>query len=121
MKHSVLLVDDTETVLMFEKMMLAAQGFDITVAKNGEEALVKVSEHKPDIILLDIQMPKMDGIEACRHLKANPSTRDIPVVMVTTKGQPDKVEASFMAGCNDYLTKPIDKIELLSKVRTLLG
>lgn len=121
MGKKVMLVDDTETVLMFEKMMLSGHGFSIVTACNGEEALSKVGAEKPDMIFLDIVMPKLDGVETCRRLKENPKTKDIPVVMVTTKGEPERVEQAFRAGCNDYITKPVDKLELMAKVRTYLS
>ncbi len=121
MTKRIMLVDDTETVLMFEKIMLSGHGYEVVTAKNGADALEKVASRPPDLILLDIQMPEMDGIETCRNLKNNPKTQTIPVVMVTTKGTPEKVEAAFMAGCNDYLTKPVDKLEFLTKVKSFLG
>lgn len=120
MKKRILLVDDTETVLMFEKMMLA-RDYEVVIAKNGRQAIEKVSELRPDIILLDIMMPEMDGIATCGKLKSDPSTRDIPIVIVTTKGEAEKVEAAFTAGCNDYLTKPLDRLALLEKVRGFIG
>ncbi len=113
----ILVVDDTETVLIFTKMMLAGQAAEIVVARNGVEALQRVEEQAPDLILMDIMMPELDGVETCRRLKSNPRTGDIPVVMVTTKGNPEKVEEAFAAGCDDYLTKPFGKLDLLAKVR----
>ncbi len=121
MTKRILLVDDTQTVVMAEKMMLAGQGFEIATARNGVEALARVAEQTPDLILLDIMMPGLDGIETCRRLKADQATRHIPIVMVTTKGERQKVEESFLAGCDDYLTKPLQKSELLAKVRARLG
>jgi CheY-like chemotaxis protein len=120
MSKSILIVDDTETVLMFEKTLLRGRGFDLNTARNGAQALDEVQRHKPDLILMDVMMPEVDGIETCRRLKANPATSSIPVVIVTTKGEPAMVEKAFRAGCNDYITKPIDKFELLSKVSTYL-
>jgi len=117
----VLLVDDTETVLLFEKTLLRATGHALATAKNGRLALEAVEDSRPDLILMDIVMPELDGIETCRVLKSNPKTREIPVVMVTTKGEPVMVERAFEAGCDDYVTKPLDKMELLSKVNTYLA
>ena len=117
MNKSILLVDDTETVLLFERTMLKGMGFQLRVAKDGAGALEEVSRAAPDLILLDIVMPGLDGIETCRRLKDDPQTRDIPIVMVTTKGQPEMVEKAFEVGCDDYITKPLDKTELLSKVK----
>lgn len=119
-KKKILLVDDTETVLMFEKLMLAGLDFEIHIARNGLEALARVADRRPDLILLDIVMPGLDGIETCRRLKADPVTREIPVIMVTTKGEPERVEQAFVAGCDDYLTKPLDRLQLLAKVRSFV-
>ena len=121
MPKRILIVDDTATVVMFEKMMLSSQGYAFDTATNGEDALVLVEQRRPDLILLDIMMPKMDGIETCRRLKSNPDTNAIPVVMVTTKGEAERVEQAFLAGCDDYITKPVDKLELLTKVATHLS
>jgi len=121
MGKRILLVEDTATMIMLEKLLLAGEGFEIATAGNGVEGLRKIKESPPDLVLLDVMMPEMDGIEMCRHLKENPETADIPVIMVTTLGEPEKVEQAFLAGCDDYLTKPIDKIELLEKVRSFLG
>lgn len=115
-KKRILIVEDTKTIVMVEKLMLAGQDYEIDTAGNGVEGLEKVRSLKPDLVLLDIMMPEMDGIEMCRRLKSDPETRTIPVIMVTTKGEPDKVEQAFVAGCEDYVTKPIDKFELTSKV-----
>lgn len=120
MKKRILLVDDTDTVLMFEKMMLA-RDFEVGVAKNGKEALASIASSRPDVILLDIVMPEMDGIATCRQLKSDAATKDIPVIIVTTKGEPERVAAAFSAGCNDYLTKPINRVSLLEKIHEFLG
>lgn len=116
MKKRILIVEDTKTIVMVEKMMLAGRGLSIDTASNGVEGLAKARENKPDLILADIMMPQMDGIEMCRQIKSDPELAEVPVVMVTTKGEPEKVEQAFLAGCSDYLTKPIDKLELLKKV-----
>jgi CheY-like chemotaxis protein len=68
-----------------------------------------------------MMMPKMDGLETCRRLRSDPATRDIPIIMVTTRGEPASVEAGYTNGCSDYVTKPIDRVELLSKISSLLG
>ena len=120
MGKRILLVEDTATMIMLEKMLLAGEGFEITTAGNGVEGLKKIEASAPDLVLLDIMMPEMDGIEMCRQLKNNPETAEIPVIMVTTQGEPERVEQAFEAGCDDFVTKPIDKIELLEKIRSFL-
>jgi CheY-like chemotaxis protein len=120
MSKRVLLVDDSETVIQFEKMILRGMGFDITTAKNGKLALEQIDVQKPDLVLLDLMMPDMDGIETLRRLKEKPELQGIPVIVVTTKGDPELVKQAFEAGCDDYVTKPIDKMELLSKIKGIL-
>ncbi len=120
MTKRILIVEDTKTIVMVEKMMLAGRGFTIDIACNGKEGLSKARDAKPDLILADIMMPEMDGIEMCRQIKTDPALKDVPVIMVTTKGEPEKVEQAFLAGCSDYLTKPIDKLELVKKVEKFI-
>ena len=119
-EKTILLVDDMETVLLFEKTMLKGSGVTLRTAKNGALALKEIEQSPPDLVLLDVMMPELDGIETCRRIKQDEKTRHIPVVMVTTKGEPEMVQKAIDAGCNDFITKPLDKTELLSKVRAHL-
>jgi len=119
-RKKILLVDDSSTVIMMEKMMLAGCGYDIVIARDGEEGVAKAQSERPDLILLDVVMPKMDGIEACRRLRALASTKDIPIIMVTTRSEAANVEISYKNGCNDYVNKPLNNAELLAKVRSFL-
>jgi two-component system alkaline phosphatase synthesis response regulator PhoP len=120
MGGKVLIVDDTETMRLYEQMLLSGQGYELETAENGVQALEKIKANKPDLVLLDIMMPEMDGIECCRRIKSEDETRDIKVVMVTTKSEYEKVKEAFAAGCDDYVTKPINRVELLSKLKELL-
>jgi CheY-like chemotaxis protein len=116
----ILLVDDTKTILMLEDMIMHSAGYDTMTAANGKEAIESVRREPPDLIVMDIMMPMMDGIEACRILKTNPQTKHIPIVMLTTMGEDAAVAAAHTAGCDDYTTKPIQRQELLHKIRALL-
>ncbi len=89
-------------------------------AGNGIEALEMVEQHKPDLILLDIMMPKMSGFEVCRHLKSNPETRDILVIMITALNETGDIERATECGTDDYLTKPVERAALVNLVRTML-
>lgn len=120
MANRVLIVDDTETMRLYEQMLLSGQGYELETAADGIEALAAVETFKPDLVLLDIMMPRMDGIECCRRIKAGEAAKHIKVVMVTTKSEYEKVKEAFAAGCDDYVTKPIDKAELLTKIADLL-
>lgn len=115
-RKKILLVDDSDTVLMMEKMVLKASHYDLLVAKEGQEAMDMALSELPDLILLDVVMPIMDGFEVCRKLRAQETTRSIPIIMVTTRGEDRHIACAFEAGCNDYITKPISGLELVSKV-----
>lgn len=119
-RKKILLVDDAETVLMMERMILN-KSYDLMVAKNGEDAVVKALAEQPDLILMDVVMPKMDGFQACRQIRQQESTRKIPIIMVTTRSEAENMEKGFEHGCNDYVTKPMNSLELLSKVRNYIG
>ena len=117
----VLLVDDSNTILMMEKMVLRKTEYQVVTASDGEEGVARALAERPDLILMDVVMPKMNGFEAVRRLRQEEATREVPIIMVTTRGEAANVEAGFESGCNDYVTKPIDSIELLSKLRDHLG
>lgn len=121
MTRKILLVDDSATVLMMERMILATERFEIVTAANGEEAHERARQEQPDLILMDIVMPKLNGIQACRALKQDPVTKHIPVILVSTRGEAESLEAGYSSGCNDYVTKPVNSAELLGKIRNLLG
>jgi CheY-like chemotaxis protein len=119
-RKKILLVDDSATTLMMEQMVLRGHPYEIVTAKNGREAVATAAQERPDLILLDVVMPEMNGFEACRRIRQQESTRHVPVIMVTTKGEEQNVETGFESGCNDYITKPINGAELLTKVRGYL-
>jgi CheY-like chemotaxis protein len=120
-KKKVLIVDDSNTVLMMEKMILAKGSFDIVTARDGVEAIAKARSEQPDIILLDVMMPNLDGLSACAAIRAQAETAGIPIVMVTTRGEEHNIERAFRNGCTDYVTKPINGLELLTKLQNILA
>ena len=120
-KKKILLVDDSRTSLFMERMILRQGPYDLLTAEDGAEAVEQALAQKPDLILMDVIMPRMTGFEALRALRKSPTTRSTPVILVTTRGEPANVEEGWEAGCSDYLTKPIDPEELLAKVRGCLG
>jgi len=119
--RTILLVDDSETVLQMEQMILAKDSYELILARDGEEGVAKALATQPDLILMDIVMPKMDGFEAVKKLRGNAQTRSVPIVMVTSKAEAESMEAGYENGCSDYILKPIDRLELLAKVKNLLG
>ncbi len=118
----VLVVDDSKVALMTEVMILRRDGrFDIIEGKDGEEAIELAVKHQPDLILMDVNMPVMDGFEACRILRNKAETKSIPIILVTTRGEAENIEAGYENGCSDYVTKPINGSELLNKIKNILG
>jgi DNA-binding response OmpR family regulator len=120
-RKKILLVDDSSTVLLFEKMILSKEPYDLLVAKDGQEGLEKALAERPALILMDVMMPRMDGVEACRQIRARSEIAATPVILVTTRGEPESVASGKAAGCSDYVTKPINPAELLSKVKSLIA
>ena len=95
--------------------------YEIAVAVDGRDTLAKVAEFQPDLILLDIMMPKLSGFEVCKTLKRDPQTKQIMILMVTALNEPGDIERSVAAGCDDFLSKPVNKLELLKRVENLLA
>ena len=122
MTKRVLLVDDSSTMLMMEQAILRqVSNYEVLLARDGQEAVEKAVNEKPDLILMDVVMPRMNGFEACQQLQQQEATRSIPVILVTTRAEQDNVELGYVSGCSDYLTKPVNERELLAIVRNYLG
>lgn len=120
-KPSILLVDDTPTNLEILVQVFDKQGYEVFVATDGESALEQVPSTQPDLILLDVMMPGLDGFETCLRLKANPSTTDIPVIFMTALAETNDKVKGFQTGAVDYVTKPIQHEEVLARVNTHLN
>jgi len=116
----ILVVDDNEANVDVARMRLESRGYEVITAADGEEALERVKSGAPDLILLDIMMPKLDGIEVTRRLKADPTQPFIPIILLTAKADPGDVVAGLEAGGDDYLTKPFDHASLIARVRSML-
>lgn len=116
----VLLVDDNEQNLELLSAYTEELGCRIALARDGAEALDAVAREQPDLILLDVMMPRMSGFQACAKLKGDPATKDIPIVMVTALNEVNDVERAVDSGADDFLTKPVNKLELLTRARSLL-
>ena len=120
-KKKILVVDDSRTALFMVTTILRKERYELVTASDGEQALEMAASERPDLILMDVIMPRKTGFEACRELKRREDTKGIPVILVTTRGEGENVEAGFQSGCNDYVTKPINALELLTKVREHMG
>jgi adenylate cyclase len=116
----ILIVDDTPANVHILKLRLFAQGYEVLTAADGEQALAAARESQPDLILLDVMMPKVDGLEVCRRLRSDPSFPFTPIIMVTAKSDPKDVVAGLEAGGDEYLTKPVDQIALVARVKSML-
>jgi CheY-like chemotaxis protein len=119
-RKRVLIVDDSKTALMMSHMILKRSEYDVMTATSGKEAVEKAASFRPDLILLDVVMPEMDGFAAARAIRES-ELRDVPIIMVTTRGEAENIERGYSCGCNEYVTKPVDPTELLAKVQSFLG
>lgn len=116
----ILIADDNHQNCELLDAYLADEGYEMLVAYDGKQALQKVAETQPDLILLDIMMPKLSGYEVCQQLKRDASTKNIPILMVTALNEQGDIEKAVAAGCDDFLTKPVNSLELKTRVRSLL-
>ncbi|HEY2949427.1 MAG TPA: response regulator [Micromonosporaceae bacterium] len=116
----VLVVDDDDDIVRFVEVNLRLHGFEVLVAHDGQEALELVEKHRPDLAVVDLMMPRMDGLELTRRLRADPMTAALPIVMLTAKGMTVDKVVGLTAGADDYLVKPFDTLELIARVRSTL-
>lgn len=117
---AVLIVDDNPQNAELLEAYLDGLGYEIRTANDGAEALASVEQAPPDLILLDIMMPRISGFQVCERLKDSPATRDIPIIMVTALNEEGDIERAVESGANDFLTKPVNKVELVTRVKSLM-
>src|SRR6187402_3029152 len=120
MSARILVVDDIPANVKLLEARLSAEYFDVITASNGAQALETCARSECDLILLDVMMPEMDGFEVCRRLKANPRTSHVPVLMITALDQPSDRVQGLEVGADDFLTKPVDDIQLMARVKSLV-
>jgi len=120
-KGKILVVDDEVYIVHILDFSLRMEGYEVLTALDGEQALEKVKSERPDLIVLDIMMPKLDGYDTCKRLKASPDTRDIPVILLSAKGRNVDQRMGFEAGADDYITKPFSPRKLVEKINSILA
>ena len=120
-KGKILVVDDEIYIVHILDFSLGIEGYEVMTALDGEQALAKVAQDRPDLIVLDIMMPKLDGYETCKALKQNPATHDIPVILLSAKGRNVDQKIGFEVGADDYITKPFSPRKLVERINAILG
>ena len=120
MNPSVLIVDDEPLTRNLLRLMLERAGFDILEAEDSLKALLSVSENKPDVIVLDVMMPHMDGLTVCEKLRSNPETAVLPIILLSARVNPEAVQEGMEAGADEYLGKPVSREELIRTIRSVL-
>jgi two-component system, OmpR family, alkaline phosphatase synthesis response regulator PhoP len=120
-KGKILVVDDEIYIVHILDFSLGIEGYEVMTALDGEQALAKVAQDRPDLIVLDIMMPKLDGYETCKALKQNPETHDIPVILLSAKGRNVDQKVGFEVGADDYITKPFSPRKLVERINAILG
>ena len=119
-KEKILVVDDEEDILELVRYNLFKNGYQVTCVSSGELAMQKLKEETPHIILLDLMLPEVDGLDVCRSLRSNPATVNIPIIMITAKGEDADIVTGLELGADDYLTKPFSPRVLLARIRAIL-
>ena len=120
-KKRILLVDDEPDFVETVEFFLSGSDYQVFVAKNGKQALEQVKMNKPDLVLLDVMMPEMDGLEACKRLKKDSTTNSIPIIMLTAKGRKEDVVDALAAGANSYIVKPFNLSDLVERIEETLN
>ena len=120
-KQRILIVDDDPVIVRLLQINFRLEGYDVDTASHGEEALERVRSQRPDVVILDVMMPGLDGWEVCRQLKANPAVRHIPVIFLSARAQDEDRQRGYALGVDEYVTKPFDPGHLVEIVRAALA
>jgi DNA-binding response OmpR family regulator len=121
MPKRILVIEDDPAVLRAMSFMLEKEGYEVLTAVNGLEGLTKAKGENPDLLILDVMLPGIDGFEICHRLRAEPQTARLPILMLSAKGQAADKAMGLQVGANEYLTKPVERVVLLGKVEALLS
>ncbi len=120
-KNRILLIDDNRTVFRLLEAIVRIKGYQLFFAENGQQGIVMARQEQPDLILLDVMMPDIDGFKVCQYLKDNADTKDIPVLFLTARGAEGDLEAGRRAGADGFMTKPFQTIEVLNQIKRMLA
>ena len=120
-KGKILVVDDEIYIVHILDFSLGMEGYEVITALDGEQALERMKTERPDLVVLDIMMPKLDGYEVCRAVKSNPATKNVPVILLSAKGRNVDQKMGFDVGADDYITKPFSPRKLVERINKLLG
>jgi len=120
-KNRILLIDDNRTVFRLLEAIVRIKGYQLFYAENGQQGIVMARQEQPDLILLDVMMPDIDGFKVCQYLKDNADTKDIPVLFLTARGAEGDLEAGRRAGADGFMTKPFQTIEVLNQIKCMLA
>jgi DNA-binding response OmpR family regulator len=121
MNKKILIVDDEPNIVMSLEFLMKREGFEVAVAIDGEQALTQMAEFEPDLVLLDVMMPKKNGYDVCQEIRANAAWNQVKVLMLTAKGRDTEIAKGLAIGADGYMTKPFSTKDLAAKVRQLLG
>jgi twitching motility two-component system response regulator PilG len=119
-KQKILIVEDEESLLKLESILLTSKGYDVRGVSNGQEALDAIAEEKPDLVLLDIMLPEIDGFEVCQRIKDDPDTKGIPVIMLTAKKSREDMARGEKVGADWYITKPFKSVMVIETIQRFL-
>lgn len=121
MTHSVLVVEDEPNIVLSLQFIMKRSGYEVRIAEDGEAALHAVSQHTPDVVLLDIMLPKRDGLSVCEEIRANPNWKDVKILVLSAKSREADKERALALGADDYITKPYSTRDVCERVNSLLG
>jgi two-component system, OmpR family, alkaline phosphatase synthesis response regulator PhoP len=121
MANRILIADDEQNIVISLEYLMRREGFEVSVAQDGDEAIAKIHAEQPDLVLLDIMMPKMNGFEVCQEIRSDPKLKGVRILMLTAKGRETEIAKGLALGADGYMTKPFSTKELVERIRALLA
>lgn len=121
MAHKILIADDEQNIVISLEYLMRREGFEVSIAQDGDEAVAKTRAELPDLVLLDIMMPKMNGFEVCQEIKSDPTLKSVRILVLTAKGRDTEIAKGLALGADGYMTKPFSTKELVERIRALLA